>query len=239
MNNLNGFIFPDTLNRPILPIEKSIFTDFNQPVSSHYDNKVKVYEWLVSKKWYNGLVWGTSPMDYTEFARLSLPDDNKSTIDIGCGGLALTSRVYGSVSTPLLLVDNSLPMLKSGYHRIKTYSNREDNTNFLQADAFHLPLKDQSFQRVLSFGMLHMFDHKDDFIKEMMRILTPDGEFYFSVLTTDRRLGGRYLKFLHKKKEIGIPVNSSQVLEMLKPFQVSLTYHQTGNMLFISGKKQG
>jgi SAM-dependent methyltransferase len=58
------------------------------------------------------------------------------------------------------------------------------NLHFLQADARALPLGDASFDAVVSFETIEHFDRQDDFVREVRRVLGPDGRFIVS--TPDR-----------------------------------------------------
>jgi SAM-dependent methyltransferase len=50
-----------------------------------------------------------------------------------------------------------------------------DNLRFLQGDARALPLADASVDLVVSFETIEHFDRQDDFLREVRRVLRPDG----------------------------------------------------------------
>ena len=58
------------------------------------------------------------------------------------------------------------------------------NLQFLQGDARALPLADACVDCVVSFETIEHFDRQDDFLREVRRVLRPDGSFIVS--TPDR-----------------------------------------------------
>src|ERR1700722_16221416 len=58
------------------------------------------------------------------------------------------------------------------------------NLGFLRADARALPLSDGCVDSVVSFETIEHFDRQDDFLREVRRVLRPDGTFIVS--TPDR-----------------------------------------------------
>jgi len=61
---------------------------------------------------------------------------------------------------------------------------RRDNLRFVQGDARALPLADGCVDLVVSFETIEHFDRQDDFLREVRRVLRPDG--WFIVSTPDR-----------------------------------------------------
>ena len=239
MNHLNTNFLTRVMNTPAQLVEPGIYTSFETIQPSAYDAKAYAYEWLVKQGLYNRLMWGTRPSDYSGFAYRAVQGNPSEILDIGCGGLSQTHCVYRELSTPAVLLDSSLNMLRLGKKRIEdSLAQLPQNLAFLQAEAFLLPFADDSFERVVSFGMIHLFDQKQDFIREALRVLKPDGTFYFSVLTTDRHLSKKYLLFLQRKNEVGLPVSSEEMVSMIQPLCESLDVSVKGSMVFISGEKR-
>ncbi len=58
------------------------------------------------------------------------------------------------------------------------------NLRFIQGDARALPLADQSIDAVVSFETIEHFDRQGDFLREVCRVLRPEGSFIVS--TPDR-----------------------------------------------------
>jgi len=64
------------------------------------------------------------------------------------------------------------------------------NGTSICADAYHLPLKSNSVNAVVSGGLLEHFneDEINDIIQEMVRVLKPDGLFYAEIVPNKRSL---------------------------------------------------
>lgn len=219
-------------------VESSLFTNLDNIKGAPYDNKAKMYERLVSSKWYNQVIWGTQPSDYTDFAREVVLNAQGLCLDIGCGGLVQTAQVYVEAQQPCILLDNSIEMLKIAKQRlINLVGKVPDNIQLLQANAFQLPFEDNTFDNIFSFGMIHLFDNKLEYIKEALRVLKTGGRFYFSSLTSDRLIGKLYIYLLQTQKEFGQALNSKQTLELFKTLNLNIQHYQKGSMVFINGKK--
>lgn len=226
------------INQQYISVEEGLISVFDDGRTAPYDRKAKAYEKLVSSEFYNKFIWGTKPKDYTGFATLAYNSAHGKILDIGCGGLIQTHEIYARNNHEMILLDNSIEMLKIGKSRLLQESIQfPGKITLLHADAFTLPFEEKQFNSVFSFGMLHMFDDKTGFINEGLRVLAPGGEFYFSCLTTDRKRGGRYLRFLHRRKEVGKPVSVADVLEMIPASIKKVEHYVKGNMLFVYGTK--
>ena len=62
------------------------------------------------------------------------------------------------------------------------------NIRFLEADAADLPFSDGSFDIVLSLGVLHHIHNWLDVLKEIKRILRPDGYFVYADIIYPERV---------------------------------------------------
>ena len=62
------------------------------------------------------------------------------------------------------------------------------NIRFLETDAIKLPFEDNSFSIVLSFGVLHHIHNWLDVLKEIKRILKPDGYFIYADIIYPERV---------------------------------------------------
>jgi SAM-dependent methyltransferase len=224
---------------PLHLTQNNSYSCLDANTASPYDVKARAYEWLVSQYAYNKLMWGTTPCYYFDFAKQMLEMEAPLRLDVGCGGLSQTSELYGQLKSTAVLLDSSERMLQLGKRRIfKQYRSMPANLIFLQANALQLPFHDGVFDQVMSFGMIHLFNDKAQFITETLRVLKPKGTFGFSVLTTNRKLSSKYLNLLFEKGEVGKPVSSGEILELFYSQGHSFTYYRVGSMLFISGSKQ-
>lgn len=224
------------LNKPVSFVDEQVWTVLPDSFSAPYDNKARLYEWLVCKRWYNKFFWGTSPCDYRQFAAKSIFYGKGNLLDIGCGGLIHTAAIYSKVKRNAFLLDNSSEMLKRGCRRV-TNGRINNNLFFLQANAFEMPFTNNSFDSVVSFGTIHLFDDKEKFINEALRVLKPGGDFHFSTMVTERSFSKKYLDALHKRKEIGKPFSLNETLALFNGKVNAISYTLKGSMMFIKGVK--
>lgn len=210
----------------------------DQNLTAAYDRKAKTYEKLVSNRLYNKIIWGTSPDDYKSFADQAINSSNGTVLDAGCGGLIQTSHIYRTTKNQCVLVDNSSAMLAIAKSRLEDAKGQiPSNITLLQADAFHLPFSDNTFDTVCSFGMIHIFDDKQGFVNEVLRTLKPGGSFYFSSMTTKRGISAWYMGQLRKMNEFGVLFSEEQTRSLLQQPSLTFKSHMKGSMVFIEGKK--
>lgn len=117
---------------------------------------------------------------------------NAKTIEVGSGSARLSCFLSSKYQTTCLDYSRSaLEVAKNNYR----LTNNEGN--FILGDAEALPLKDDSFDVVLSTGLLEHFPSPDTVVNEMVRILKPGGLFYADIVPKKFSLL-RSLDFLKK-----------------------------------------
>jgi SAM-dependent methyltransferase len=110
------------------------------------------------------------------FARALVPDLDVLDVASGEGyGSALLAQVARSV----VGVEYSGPTVQGAVGNFV-----RANLRYLRADARALPLADACVDAVVSFGTIEHFGRQDDFLREVRRVLRPDGRFIVS--TPDR-----------------------------------------------------
>ena len=236
-NALQGMIsslIPENFNR----VEEHIYSCFEHDNHAPYDSKAKRYESAVSSTIYNLVMWGTTPSDYVRFAKQALDSCSGTVLDVGCGGLCHTAKLYAQSAKDLILIDYSIVMLQLGKARIQKQANSfPANIHMLHADAFHLPFSPSSIDNVVSFGVMHLFKPKQEYVISLLDVLKPGGKFYFTSLTTDRRLSRPYIRFLEQKHELTQGLSSSEVVALFDG-KTSVLHHKTiGSMVFVWGVK--
>ena len=158
---MNETIFPDSFKK----IDSDIYSVLENYTGSAYNKKAMMYEKLVSNRIYNKIIWGASPEDYKEFANKAINTSNGLIPDAGCGGLIQTSDIYLRTKNQCILSDNSSEMLKIAKERLMNPSGKLwENIRLLQEDVFNLPFPDKMLDTVCSFGMIHLFDKKKEFV---------------------------------------------------------------------------
>ena len=222
----------------LIEIEHHIFASKGLQ-KSEYDSQAVLYDKLINNGLYNKIMWGNSPKDYADFCKKSLEKSEGVVADIGCGTLSFTHSVYAESNIEnLFLCDLSIEMLKIGKKRLENASKDISAITFLHSDAFNMPFKDNTVQKVLSFGVFHIFENPSKFITEIVRILKPEGQLFLSSLCTDRKISEKYLNLLHQKGHVAKPLSSSEIIEIVKNNGISITEKTVkGGMLYLSGKK--
>lgn len=226
------------VHSPVREIEPNIFSSIEHSIRPTYDRKARLYEFLVGNFFYNKIMWGTRPKDYIHYAKEVLSTCQGSVVDIGCGGLVQTSSLYAERPAYTVLADLSLEMLRIGKHRVLQHRGKlPDHVMFLQADAFKLPFLDCSVDNVVSFGMLHLVDDKNAFIREFLRVLKKGGSFHITCLTNDRRFSRPYIRLLQRKHEFAAAMSSTAVVDLFIAHGCRIQHYTIGSMVFISGIK--
>lgn len=99
----------------------------------------------------------------------------QSALDLGCGP-GDYCRLLAKKDFMVTGVDYAKNMLT----RARKYD--QTNISYLQADAYHLPFDDESFDLVISIGALQCVEHYERFVKELCR--TAKCAVIFSTLRT-------------------------------------------------------
>ena len=228
---------------PLIPssykqVEEHIYSGFEHDNHAPYDSKAKLYERVVRSSIYNKLMWGTTPSDYIRFAKEALDSCTGTILDVGCGGLSHTGKLYAHSTKQLILLDYSIEMLRLGKARILKHHNPfPENIHMLHADAFNLPFAKESLDNVVSFGVMHLFSRKAEYVTNLLDVLKTGGRFYFTTHTTDRRLSRRYIEHLQKQHEISNALSSAENLAFFTGKATELHQRMVGNMVFVWGVK--
>ncbi len=99
--------------------------------------------------------------------------ETTTILDVGCGG-GFLSNALGLHNYKVTGVDMSVESLN--------VAKRHDATNtvtYLEADAYKLPFENESFDVVTAMDFLEHVEHPDQVVKEISRILKPNGIFIF------------------------------------------------------------
>jgi len=108
----------------------------------------------------------------------SLDDLNKKTVlDLGCGDGSL-SKIFYKQNANVFAIDGSSKMID-----IAKANCENENVDFKVGDITEsLPYKDGSFDFVICNMVLMYCDNISETIKEVSRILKPNGKFVFSIV---------------------------------------------------------
>ncbi|WP_212006107.1 class I SAM-dependent methyltransferase [Chitinophaga sp. HK235] len=219
-------------------IDHGIYSSLENIRGAAYDNKAKYYERLVGTESFNKLIWYCSRNDLWQFAADAILHSQGTVLDIGCGGLAQTSTLYAATANECTLFDRSVEMLKIARSRlVKQSGYLPSNISLLQGDAFHLPFENNAFDVVCSFGTIHLFDNKQDFVNETLRVLRPGGRFFFYTMTGEKLISRYFMSALRVINEFGEVYSRQQTLSLFDSAVLQTSSYMKGSVLFIYGQK--
>lgn len=128
--------------------------------------------------------------------KLSTLPKNKVILEIGCGngvGTKLIKKHFAPKKIHAIDLDAKMITLAK-------QKNQNSSNTFQVADATLLPFKDNSFDAIVDFGVIHHIPNWKDALKEMKRVLKPNGELIIEDLSIDTfsTIIGRFLKLILK-----------------------------------------
>jgi ubiquinone/menaquinone biosynthesis C-methylase UbiE len=99
-------------------------------------------------------------------------------LEVGCGSGAVSKHVAEKYLLNVTGVDVDPEQIQLAQASIDDIPN----VHFLEADATNLPFPDNDFDIVLSFGVMHHISNWLDALREMKRVLKPQGYFIYADL---------------------------------------------------------
>ena len=111
-----------------------------------------------------------------------LPSEGRA-LEVGCGSARLLCRVGRTAPLTLTALDNEPAALEVARNTANAFAVRIDPVN---GDVFSLPFADDSFDLILSGGLLEHFEDPKPVLREMVRVICPGGTFYADVVPRKR-----------------------------------------------------
>ena len=176
--------------------------------------------------------------------------DGKRALDAGCGGGRYTVALKKIGFKEVVGVDISEIGINDARKRIE--KNKIEGVSFVVGSVLGLPFKDNDFDFVFSNGVLHHTSSISDGIKEMVRVLKPNGIGWLYLINVP---GGIYwdmvdaLRFLMKDVPIdlaretfrimGVPTNKIFYMldHVMVPINTKLTDEKIQRILLKCGAK--
>lgn len=226
-------------DREVRLIEADIYSVLPEAAGRHdYDRKASIYDFVVSTRLYNAVMWGSSPNEYRNFARQAFESSQDGMVlDAACGSLLFTAPVYRECQRKIIALDQSSAMLQRARQRlIEVFGRVPDHVRLLQADVSDLPFRPAGFQTVLCMNVLHHVENATALLPSLKTMVAGGGHLYLTSLVTNNRfIGDWYLNALHASGEIVRPRSSPEVKELLEGcFNQKFSYRLDGNMAFAS-----
>ena len=234
---LSEVVLKDVSVRLVEPNIYSVYPPGEMPGSYDRFGAATIYDLVACNRFYNWLMWGYSTKDYTTLWKNAFaPSSEGWALDIACGSLAFTAKLYANYSKrPVVLLDRSLHLLRKGKSRLAKRNGKVPaNMLFLHADAFQLPFKAESFSTIISLNLLHCLDNVRTVLKELKRVLTADGTVALTTLVVSgTRWSDRYLSMLARSGAV-VARTVEDLLSIFDDLDMSVKHRIEGNLGFIN-----
>jgi ubiquinone/menaquinone biosynthesis C-methylase UbiE len=120
-------------------------------------------------------------------------------LDAGCGTGTLTLAMLRNLQVPVKLtaLDLSASSMATAKKYVSKQKHREQNVEFMQGNILSLPFPDESFDLIVTSGVLE-YVPLDEGFGELARVITPGG--YFLNLPMRPTIATRFLELLFRFK---------------------------------------
>lgn len=226
-----------TEGRAVRAVGEGVYSVLADAPHEHlYDRRAALYDFFVSTRLYNRVMWGASPVEYEEFAQRAVGSHASGRIlDAPCGSMLFTARAHLGHGRTVIAFDQSLRMLERARARLLKLAGRvPDHIIFLQADLSDLPFRPASFRTVLCMNVLHQYADASALIPRLENLLDEEGRLYLTSLVTNGRfVGDRYLGALFRAGEFVRPRGRAELTKLLDDsLNGRVSCRAGGNMLY-------
>ena len=111
------------------------------------------------------------------------PDKPVNSLEVGCGSGGVSLYFHNTRGYYVELVDLSDEALSFAQRNFETHGKKPLHAIFRKADATCLPYPDDTFDLVMSFGLLEHFTDIAKPVSEQLRVLKPGGLFFADIVT--------------------------------------------------------
>ena len=121
---------------------------------------------------------------YEETVRLLSPNDTDSILDIGCGNGYMLNMIARHCNGVLTGIDTSASILKEASIRNHAFTVN-GKISLLCNDVSAMPFTDCSFTKAYSINTVYFWKNLNGVLKEIRRVLKPDGLFINTLYTNE------------------------------------------------------
>jgi ubiquinone/menaquinone biosynthesis C-methylase UbiE len=135
-------------------------------------------------------------------------------LDLGCGDGWACRLMATRLGNPCRVV--GLDVSDEMVRRARTKSSRFEKVAFLCGSAEHIPCRDKVFTKVLSVSAFYYFAHQERVLKELFRVVAPEGQVFILV--------GLYKglpNWLALTRELSVPVHVRSADEYKSMFRAA------------------
>ncbi len=177
--------------------------------------KINEAKW---NKWAETVDGKSLKYDYLRSAQLGVISllnlqENVNMLDIGCGtgwALGQAAKINGDKGT-FYGVDLSEKMIEKAKENFKG----RENFHFIKANAEEIPLEDKRFDIIICTNSFHHYLHPEKALKEMYRLLKPQGKVYILDPPVDFWVARVLAKVLHLFDRAQVGLYSTKEFEKM------------------------
>lgn len=203
---------------PIKLIEPDIYGLSNvENSASGYDSKSKFYDVVVGSRIYNKLMWRNDINDYKKFAEDAVENTSGVLVDAGCGSLNFTLEAYIKYKCKIILIDNSIEMLRICREKLKQSGRLGIDIFCVHGNILKLNFEYEKINSILSMGMMHLFENQQvcNILNGFVKGLTKGGKIFVSSLNPQTNFSKKYMKLLYSKGEMAKPREINELRELI------------------------
>ena len=214
-------------------------------IKDAYESSKNIYDDVLTQdnifsKLYIKLFWSGTDDNVIAHKVLSyIPDDfSGSLLDVPVGTAVFTKNKWISLKNAhITCLDYSKDMLEQA----KTRFTDHNHIQCIQGDVGNLPMKDETFDIVLSMNGFHAFPDKIKAFQEIWRVLKPGGDFIacFYIKGKSKRTDWLVKNILSKKGWFTPPFQTEEELkEILDKLYQIIDIHIDGSMIYFHCRKR-
>ena len=213
-------------------------------IKSAYKSSKNIYDDVLTQgnvfsRLYIRFFW--SGTDDNEIARRILqyiPDNFSGTLlDVPVGTAVFTESKWSELKDAYITcLDYSEDMLSQAKARLGNYSH----IDFVQGDVGNLPMRDETYDMILSMNGFHAFPDKPKAFAETFRVLKPGGEFIacFYIKGKSKITDWLVKNILSKKGWFTPPFQTEEELKkILSKYYSETELHTDGSIVYFRCKK--
>ena len=214
-------------------------------IKDAYESSKNIYDDVLTQdnifsKLYIKLFWSGTDDNVIAHKVLSyIPDDfSGQLLDVPVGTAVFTKNKWISLKNAhITCLDYSKDMLEQA----KTRFTDHNHIQCIQGDVGNLPMKDETFDIVLSMNGFHAFPDKIKAFQEIWRVLKPGGDFIacFYIKGKSKRTDWLVKNILSKKGWFTPPFQTEEELkEILDKLYQIIDIHIDGSMIYFHCRKR-
>ena len=206
----------------------------NAQPPAQYDFIGGAYDLIAGLDIYHRVCWGVSTREYRAFVdRARLACTRGWLLDAGCGSMLFSAGAHLRRDRGIAVgADASLGMLGRARRRLGN-DRQPPNIVLTQADVLNNPFATGTFEVVVCLHVAHVLQDLEGLLRELRRILKPEGRLFLTSVVLVDNWRDRYLRTLVRRGIMASPRRPEEILTSLRnQFGVESHCRLLGSMLF-------